>query len=114
MFDDFDDWSFLEEKIRTPKESKKISDEDIRKAIDFILPGCSEELINKLLKFINKQISTEDKNISDVSILWDRDPDFLNLIRNSGIDIGKKEVVITKSYIRVSNHYNFEAPKLFI
>lgn len=96
----------------TKELEKKWAAQDrlIATAIDFICPNCTQEAYNDISNFIKNSLPYDSKKCN-VCILWYRDEEFMDLLKNHKINIGKKEVIITPSYVQGTENYSLH-PRL--
>ena len=76
--------------------------------VDFICPNCTQEAYNDISNFIKNSLPYDSNN---VCILWYRNEEFMDLLKNHKIDIGKKEVIITPSCVQGTENYSLH-PRL--
>ena len=89
---------------------KKTVLKGIDRALEFIGSTPSEFQI-EVRKLVRKEVFLPNVLGTHVSILWFRNEAFMKLCQKHNVDIEKKEIVLTKDYVRATDNYHV-APHL--
>lgn len=79
------------------------------RAIDFIVPNCPKEAKAQIKNLVIRSIYSKPCHLC---ILWYRNQEFMKICQQYGIDIGDKEVILSKKIIKATHNFHI-APSVF-